>query len=270
MSSWDQGVGPRPHSLLRACGLSSGSSTGFQAGPSCVAFSGLMRALSSSACNGGGGRGGERVEGQRWPQGGGAGQRAHQARGLARIPPVHARGCPRTVPGKGPAEERRASRLRKRERQGMPTRPRAACCRAGPAAALAAGRERGPRAAPYLVHVAVPAAQRRVELVVGVGKRVDQGQGVGPHRAHQAALSLAQPPGLAACGGGPPGRQEGQATSGGRAGPSAAPRCRAARGRGASSGGMACLRPGAERPASPPPPQHTRGVAALQQVARGL
>lgn len=59
-----------------------------------------------------------------------------------------------------------------------------------------AGRQ---RAAPHLVDVAVLAAQRRVELVVGVGKGVDQGQGVGPHRAHQAALRLAQPPSLAAC-----------------------------------------------------------------------
>lgn len=34
-------------------GLSSGLSTGSQAGPSAVAFSGLARALSSSACDGG-------------------------------------------------------------------------------------------------------------------------------------------------------------------------------------------------------------------------
>lgn len=46
-----------PHSRLRAMGLSSGLSTGSHAGPSAVAFSGLMRALSSSACAGGGDRG---------------------------------------------------------------------------------------------------------------------------------------------------------------------------------------------------------------------
>lgn len=48
---WQQAV--RYHRRLRAMGLSSGLSTGSQAGPSAEALSGLARALSSSACEGG-------------------------------------------------------------------------------------------------------------------------------------------------------------------------------------------------------------------------
>lgn len=51
-ASWRSPGRPRRglHRRLRTAGLSSGSSTGFHAGPSAVAFSGLARALSSSAC----------------------------------------------------------------------------------------------------------------------------------------------------------------------------------------------------------------------------
>jgi hypothetical protein len=51
----------------------------------------------------------------------------------------------------------------------------------------------------HLVHVAILAPQRRVELVVRVGKGVAQGQGVGAQRARQATLGLAQHASLAAC-----------------------------------------------------------------------
>lgn len=74
---------PPPHSreraAVRALGLSSGSSTGFQAGPSSVAFSGLMRAMSYSACGGDATVGGWVSEGRGRPPACGAEAAAYKA-----------------------------------------------------------------------------------------------------------------------------------------------------------------------------------------------
>lgn len=109
-----------PHSRLRAMGLSSGFSTGSQAGPSAVAFSGLLRALSSSACG----------------------------------------------------EARRRAGLEQAYVGTNKRREQLAVCLRQPLHRFQVLFSRSPAAA-HLVHVAVLAAQRRVELVVGDAKRVD-------------------------------------------------------------------------------------------------